>query len=137
MVGIVVVGHGRLAAEMLQTLEGVLGPIHGLEAIVTSYDDRPECIRTRIEAAVRRVDHGDGVIILTDMLGDTPTNQSLAIARETGCEVVAGVNMPILIKLTTARGQMDARSLARFILRYGQDHIVWATEPPARARQAR
>ena len=122
---------------MLQTLEGVLGPIHGLEAIVTSYDDRPECIRTRIEAAVRRVDHGDGVIILTDMLGDTPTNQSLAIARETGCEVVAGVNMPILIKLSTARGQMDARSLARFIHRYGQDHIVWATEPPARARQAR
>ena len=54
MVGIVVVGHGRLAAEMLQTLEGVLGPIHGLEAIVTSYDDRPECIRTRIEAAVRK-----------------------------------------------------------------------------------
>ncbi len=137
MVGIVVVAHGRLAAEMVQTLEGVLGPIDGLEAIVTSYDDRPESIRTRIETAVRRVDHGDGVIILTDMLGDTPTNQSLAIARETGCEVVAGVNMPILIKLTTARGQMDARSLARFIHRYGQDHIVWATEPPARARQAR
>ena len=137
MVGIVVVAHGRLAAEMVQTLEGVLGPIDGLEAIVTSYEDRPESIRTRIEAAVRRVDHGDGVIILTDMLGDTPTNQSLAIARETGCEVVAGVHMPILIKLTTARGQMDARSLARFIHRYGQDHIVWATEPPARARQAR
>jgi len=137
MVGIVVVAHGRLAAEMVQTLEGVLGPIDGLEAIVTSYDDRPESIRTRIETAVRQVDHGDGVIILTDMLGDTPTNQSLAIARETGCEVVAGVNMPILIKLTTARGQMDARSLARFIHRYGQDHIVWATEPPARARQAR
>ena len=137
MVGIVVVAHGRLAAEMVQTLEGVLGPIDGLEAIVTSYDDRPESIRTRIETAVRRVDHGDGVIILTDMLGDTPTNQSLAIARETGCEVVAGVHMPILIKLTTARGQMDARSLARFIHRYGQDHIVWATEPPARARQAR
>src|SRR5438876_3706737 len=127
MVGIVVVGHGRLAAEMLQTLEGVLGPIHGLEAIVTSYDDRPECIRTRIEAAVRRVDHGDGVIILTDMLGDTPTNQSLAIARETGCEVVAGVNMPILIKLTTTRDQMDARTLAAFIQRYGQEHIFWAT----------
>ena len=137
MVGIVVVGHGRLAAEMVQTLEGVLGPIDGLEAVVTGYDDRPESIRARIEAAVRRVDRGDGAIILTDMLGDTPTNQSLAIARATGCEVVAGVNMPILIKLTTARGQMDARSLARFIHRYGQDHIVWATEPPARARQAR
>src|SRR5213593_3295114 len=137
MVGIVVVGHGRLAAEMVQTLEGVVGPIDALEAVVTSYADRPESIRARIAAAVGRVDQGDGVVILTDMLGDTPTNQSLAIARETGSEVVAGVNMPMLIKLTTARGQMDARSLARFIHRYGQDHIVWATEPPARARQAR
>src|SRR5437899_12408994 len=126
MVGIVVVAHGRLAAEMVQTLEGVLGPIDGLEAIVTSYDDRPESIRTRIETAVRRVDHGDGVIILTDMLGDTPTNQSLAIAREAGGEVVAGVNMPILIKLTTARRQMDARSRARFVHRYGQDHTLAA-----------
>jgi mannose PTS system EIIA component len=137
MVGIVVVGHGRLAAEMVKTLEGVLGPIDGLEAIVTSYDDRPESIRARIEAAVRRVERGDGVVILTDMLGDTPTNQSLAIARETGSEVVAGVNMPMLIKLSTVRGQMDARSLARFIHRYGQDHIIWATEPPARSRQVR
>jgi PTS system mannose-specific IIA component len=137
MVGIVVVGHGRLAAEMVHTLEGVVGPIDGLVAVVTSYEDRPETIRARIEGAVREVDRGDGVIILTDMLGDTPTNQSLAIARETGCEVVAGVNMPILIKLTTARGQMDARSLAHFIHRYGQDHIIWATEPPARTRQVR
>ena len=127
MVGIVVIGHGRVAVEMVQTLEGVLGPIEGLEAIATSYSDRPEDIRERVEAAVRRVDRGQGVIILTDMLGDTPTNQSLAVARERGAEVVAGVNMPILIKLTTTRDQMDARELARFIQRYGQEHIFWAT----------
>jgi PTS system mannose-specific IIA component len=137
MVGMVVVGHGRLAEEMVQTLESVLGPIEALEAVATSYDDTADSIRARIEAAVRRVDRGSGVIILTDMLGDTPTNQSLSIARQTGAEVVAGVNMPILIKLTTSRGQMDARTLARFIQRYGQEHIFWATEPPARTRQAR
>jgi len=137
MVGIIVIGHGRVAVEMVQTLESVLGPVDGIEGIATAYDDRPEDIRERVDAAVRRADRGQGVIILTDMLGDTPTNQSLAVAREHGSEVVAGVNMPILIKLTTARGQMDARSLASFIHRYGQDHIVWATEPPARARQAR
>jgi len=137
MVGIVVVGHGRLADEMVQTLESVLGPIQGLEAVATTYDDGAEEIHDRIQAAVQRVDRGRGVIILTDMLGDTPTNQSLAIARQTGAEVVAGVNMPILIKLTTARGEMDARTLARFIQRYGQEHIFWATEPPpARTRQA-
>src|SRR5881296_3918375 len=127
MVGIVVVGHGRLAEEMVQTLEGVLGHVEGLEAVTTDSRDTAESIRTRIAAAVQRVDRGQGVIILTDMLGDTATNQSLALARERGAEVVAGVNMPILIKLTTARDQMDARELARFIQRYGQEHIFWAT----------
>ena len=135
MVGIVVVGHGRLAEEMVQTLEGVLGPLEGVESVPTTYSDGPEDIRTRIEAAVHRVDRGSGVIIVTDMLGDTPTNQSLAVARQTGAEVVAGANMPILIKLTTARGQMDARTLARFIQRYGQEHSFWATAPrPSPAR---
>ena len=127
MVGIIVIGHGRVAVEMVQTLESVFGSIDALEAIATSYDDPPEEIRARVAAAVRRVDRGQGVIILTDMLGDTPTNQSLAVARESGAEVVAGVNMPILIKLTTARDQMDAHTLAGFIQRYGQDHIFWAT----------
>ncbi len=129
MVGIVVVGHGRLAEEMVQTLESVLGHIEAVEAVATATNDPPETIRARVGDAARRVDRGTGVIILTDMLGDTPTNQSLSIAREIGAEVVAGVNMPILIKLTTARGQMDARTLARFIQRYGQEHIFWATEP--------
>ena len=131
MVGIVVVGHGRLANEMVQTLEGVLGPLEGVVSVSTAYTDTPEAIRERIAAAVRQVDRGRGVIIVTDMLGDTPTNQSLAVAREIGAEVVAGVNMPILIKLTTARGQMDAHTLARFIQRYGQEHIFWATAPAA------
>jgi len=131
MVGIVVVGHGRLGEEMVQTLEGVLGPLERVGSVSTTYSDSPEAIRDRIAAAVRAVDGGSGVIIVTDMLGDTPTNQSLAVARETGAEVVAGANMPILIKLTTARGQMDARTLARFIQRYGQEHIFWATAPQA------
>jgi PTS system mannose-specific IIA component len=131
MVGIVVVGHGRLAEEMVQTLEGVFGPLEGIESVPTTYTDSPEAIRARVAAAVRRADRGRGVIIATDMLGDTPTNQSLAVARETGAEVIAGANMPILVKLTTARGQMDAQSLARFILRYGQEHIFWVTAPSA------
>jgi len=136
MVGIVVVGHGRLGEEMVQTLGSVLGPLEGLEGVSTSYGDTPEEMRARIEAAVHRVDRGRGVIIATDMLGDTPTNLSLTIARQTGAEVVAGVNMPILIKLTTARGEMDAPRLARFIRRYGQEHIFWATEPVERIRGA-
>src|SRR5256712_6369311 len=116
---------------MVQTLEDVLGPLDGLASVVTTYSDAPEAIQARIASAVRGVDRGDGAIILTDMLGDTPTNLSLAVAREMGAEVVAGVNMPILVKLSTVRGQMDARSLAGFILRYGRAHIFRATAPPS------
>jgi PTS system mannose-specific IIA component len=136
MVGVVVVGHGRLAEEMVRTLEGVFGSVDALEAVVTQQDDRREHVRARIEDAVRRVDRGRGVLILTDMLGDTETNQSLAIARSTGAEVIAGVNMPMLIKLASARKQMDARTLASFLRRYGQEHIVWATEGAAPVRRA-
>src|SRR3989442_7835783 len=130
MVGIVVVGHGGLAEEMVRILEGVSGPPGGLASGGTAHSAPPDVIRERIASAVRRVDRGAGAIILTDMLGDTPTNLSLAVARETGAEVVAGVNMPILVKLSTVRGQMNAHSLAGFILRYGREHIFLATAPP-------
>src|SRR5207247_9379505 len=115
MVGIIVIGHGRVAVEMVQTLESVLGPIEALEGIATSYQDRPEEIRERVAAAVRRVDRGQGVIIRTDMVGDTPTNQSLAVGRECGAEVVAGVHIAILVQLTTAPAQMGGTSRARLI----------------------
>ena len=128
MVGIVVVGHGRLAEEMVRTLEAVLGHVDGLEAVVNEPGDLRERVRARIEDAVGRVERGRGVLILTDMLGDTETNQALAIARTSGAEVVAGVNMPMLIKAVTCRGAKELRELAEFIHGYGRDHIFWASD---------
>jgi mannose PTS system EIIA component len=127
MVGIVVVGHGRIAEEAVRTLQSVVGTIDAFEAVSTSTIERAEEIRARIAEAVTRVQRDRGVLILTDMLGDTQTNQSIAIAREMGAEVVAGMNMPMLVKATTARGGCDARALAELLTRYGQEHIVWAT----------
>jgi mannose PTS system EIIA component len=129
MVGLVVVGHGRLSEEMVHTLESVVGKLDAVEAVTTAPSDGPQAIRERIAAAVRRVDRGQGVLIATDMLGDTQTNLSLAVARETGAQVVAGVNMPMLIKLSTVRQEMDPGSLAQFIRRYGQEHIFCVTAP--------
>ena len=128
MVGAVVVAHGRLGEAMVQVVEHMLGGRRGIESVSTSPDDRCEDIRARIAAAVRRVDEGAGVLILTDMLGDTQTNVSVEIARTTGAEVLAGVNMPILVKMMGARETMDVRSLAAFLRAYGQDHIFWPTE---------
>jgi PTS system mannose-specific IIA component len=129
MVGLVVVGHGRLSEAMVQVLESVVGQQDALEAVVSDPTDGPQEIRERIAAAVRRVDQGRGVLIVTDMLGDTQTNLSLLVARETGAQVVAGVNMPMLIKLSSVRKSMDAGSLAQFIQRYGQEHIFCVTPP--------
>jgi PTS system mannose-specific IIA component len=128
MVGAVVVAHGRLGEAMVQVIEHMLGGRQGLEAVATTPDDPCDAIRARIEAAVRRVDRGCGVLILTDMLGDTQTNLSVEIARETGAEVLAGANMPILVKMMSVRDAMDARSLAAFLRTYGRDHIFWPTE---------
>ncbi len=129
MVGLVVVGHGQLSKAMVQTLESIVGAVERVEAVTSDPDEGPESIRARIGAAVERVDAGKGVLIVTDMLGDTQTNLSTAVARETGAQVVAGVNMPMLIKLASARAEMDARSLAQFIRRYGQEHIFCVTVP--------
>ena len=127
MVGIVLVGHGRIGEEALRTLQSVVGVTDAFEAVTTSAAERPEEIRARIVEAVGRVRQDSGVVILTDMLGDTQTNQSIAVARELGAEVVAGVNMPMLVKATTARGKCDARALAELLTSYGREHIVWAT----------
>jgi PTS system mannose-specific IIA component len=129
MVGLVVVGHGRLSEEMVRTLESVVGKLDAVEAVTSAPTDGPLEIRERIAAAVRCADRGAGVLIVTDMLGDTQTNLSLAVARETGAQVVAGVNMPMLIKLSSVRQEMDPGSLAQFIRRYGQEHIFCVTAP--------
>jgi PTS system mannose-specific IIA component len=127
MIGIVLVTHGRLGEEMVQTLYGVLGPVAGLEAVSGSYGD-PKAVESEIRRTVERVDDGGGVLVLTDMLGDTATNLSLAVARTSRAEVVAGVNMPMLVKAVSARGTMRLRELAGFIREYGRDHIFWASE---------
>jgi PTS system mannose-specific IIA component len=129
MVGLVVVGHGRLSGAMVETLESVVGRQEAVEAVTSGPDEGPQEIRDRIAAAVRRVDRGAGVLIVTDMLGDTQTNMSLAVARETGAQVVAGFNMPMLIKLSSVRQEMPLGALAQFIKRYGQDHIFCVTAP--------
>jgi len=129
MVGLVVVGHGRLSEAMVQTLENVVGPLEAVEAVTSAPAAGPQDILEDIRTAVRRVDRGQGVLIVTDMLGDTQTNMSLVVARETGAHVVAGVNMPMLVKLSSVRRDMDAASLAQFIRRYVQNHIFCVTAP--------
>ncbi|MFM7141989.1 MAG: PTS sugar transporter subunit IIA, partial [Alphaproteobacteria bacterium] len=127
-VGIVVVGHGRIAAEMVDTLTSVVGDLEAVEGVACTPTDDQAAVRARVLAAIGRVDRGAGVVVLTDMLGDTASNATLSIAREKPeLEMVAGVNMPMLLKLTTCRCGPTAADLAETLRRYGQEHILHPT----------
>jgi mannose PTS system EIIA component len=102
MIGLVIVTHGRLAEEFIHAMEHVVGKQAQIEAISIGPEDRMDMRRTDIADAVTRVETGDGVIILTDMFGGTPSNLAISLLQEGKIEVVAGLNLPMLVKLAAA-----------------------------------
>jgi PTS system mannose-specific IIA component len=104
MIGIVLVTHGGLANEFREALEHVVGPQRRFAAIGIEANDDMERRRADIEAAVKQADEGAGVILLTDMFGGTPSNLAISLMQSGKVEVIAGVNLPMLIKLASVRG---------------------------------
>ncbi len=105
MIGLVIVTHGRLAAEFVSAMEHVVGRQRAVEAVCIGAEDDMERRRQDILKAVDRVNDGDGVILLTDMFGGTPSNLAISVMEQTGAEVIAGLNLPMLIKLASIRGR--------------------------------
>jgi PTS system mannose-specific IIA component len=106
MIGMVLVTHGRLAAEFVSALEHVVGPQRNVRAICIGPEDDMEMRRAEILAGVAAADEGDGVAVLTDMFGGTPSNLAMSILGKGRVEVVAGMNLPMLIKLASVRSAM-------------------------------
>ena len=107
MIGMVLVTHGRLAVEFRAALEHVVGPQSQCATITIDPDDDMEQRRLDIVEAVRAVDSGDGVAILTDMFGGTPSNLAISVMNDSRTEVVAGINLRMLIKLASVRSDSD------------------------------
>ena len=131
MVGVLVISHGRLAAELLaaaRTIEPAL--VERSRAITLEWNLDAEAARTEIARALSELDGGDGVIVLTDMFGGTPTNLSLGFIDPTHSEVITGVNLPMLIKLASVRRQNShtLRQLARLVAEKGQKSIYVVSE---------
>jgi PTS system mannose-specific IIA component len=101
----VLVTHGRLAAEFVAALEHIVGPQQAIAAICIGPDDDMEQRRREILESVARVENGDGVVLLTDMFGGTPSNLAISVLDRAKVEVIAGVNLPMLIKLARIRGE--------------------------------
>ncbi|MDA0676364.1 MAG: PTS sugar transporter subunit IIA [Proteobacteria bacterium] len=103
MIGMVLVSHGRVAAEMVRALEHIVGPQANVAAICIEPDDDMDKRRTDILAAIAATDDGNGVVVLTDMFGGTPSNLAISVMEQTGVEVLAGLNLPMLVKLASVR----------------------------------
>ena len=128
MIGLILVTHGKLASEFLVALEHVVGPQNNVATICIGPHDNMEARRNEIAAAIKTVDTGKGVIILSDLFGGTPSNLAISLL-DSGCvEVIAGVNLPMLIRLDSARKNLDVKEAVAAAREAGRKYISVASE---------
>lgn len=128
MIGLVLVTHGRLAEEFLNAVEHVVGPQENFETIAIGADDDMEQRRSDIVDAVARADTGAGVIVLTDMFGGTPSNLAISVMESGRVEIIAGVNLPMLIKLSSVRSRDDMAASLQEAQAAGRKYINVASQ---------
>ena len=127
MIGLVIVTHGRLAEEFILAMEHVVGPQTGVRAICIGPEDDMEKRRRDILKAAAEVDEGQGVILLTDMFGGTPSNLAISVMEQTHAEVIAGLNLPMLIKLASVRNRLDLHGSVACAQEAGRKYISVAS----------
>ena len=113
MIGIVIVSHSNIASEFLSVLKHIVGKQENIEAISIFPDDDVEKKRKEIIKAIKNVDQNKGVVVLTDMFGGTPSNLAISVMDEEKVEVVAGVNLPMLIKISSLRNKSNIKDLIK------------------------
>ena len=127
MIGLVIVTHGNLADEFVAALEHVVGPQKMIETVCIGPDDQMDNRRQDILDAVGAADTGAGVIVLTDMFGGTPSNLAISILKEANIEVIAGVNLPLLVKLAGVRKSADLQTAVGEAYHAGRKYIKRAS----------
>ncbi|HZR25886.1 MAG TPA: PTS sugar transporter subunit IIA [Vicinamibacterales bacterium] len=129
MIGVVVVTHGQLATELVNAAEMIVGDLPQFTAVSIGWHDDVNDAREDIEKAIERVRTGDeGVLILTDMFGGTPSNLGMTFLQKDRVEVVTGVNLPMLIKLTNVRSSSDLLAVAKELRDHGRNAIWVASD---------
>jgi mannose PTS system EIIA component len=128
MIGILIAAHQDLGVALRRAAEGIVGEMQGVETISLRYDEPPGEGRKRIQEALGRLDDGQGVLILTDMFGGTPSNMCLPFLDAGRVEVLTGVNLPMLVKAQSARAEMGLEELAPFLRDYAARNIALASE---------
>ncbi|HEY9579256.1 MAG TPA: PTS sugar transporter subunit IIA [Rhizorhapis sp.] len=128
MIGLVLVTHGFLAKEFVIAMEHVVGPQKAIETVCIGPEDDMEVRRADIATAVDQVNDGSGVILLTDLFGGTPSNLAISLLKAGEIEVIAGINLPMLIRLESARKSMTVQKAVAAAREAGQKYISVASE---------
>ena len=128
MIGIIIVTHGNLALELKSAMEHILGIQKNIEIISIKPDDDLEIKKSALEESIKKVDEENGVIILTDMFGGTPSNLAISLLKIGKIEIISGVNLPMLIKLIGLRDSNDLQKVATESKESAQKYISIASE---------
>jgi mannose PTS system EIIA component len=127
MVGLVIVSHGDLGHELIKVAEIIVGPIDGIEAVSIGSVVDVDTAREEVGAAIKRAHGKEGVLVLTDMFGGTPSNLSLAFLDEDNVEVLTGVNLPMIIKYANHRKDKGLKELSSIVQEGGVQSIIMAS----------
>jgi len=127
MIGMILVTHGRLAEELRSAMEHVVGAQNNVDTVCIGPDDDIDKRRIEIEACIARCDVGDGVVLLTDMFGGTPSNLAISMMARHGVEVIAGVNLPMLVKLAKVRSNQPLAAAVTCAEEAGRKYIAAAS----------
>ncbi len=127
MIGSVIVSHGKLAEELLNALNIILGEVVNMEAISIGWYDDVEESKKRINKSLKRVDQKNGVVIFTDMFGGTPSNLSLSFLEDGQVEIITGVNLPMLIKFVSLQRSHNLKEIAKKVVEQGKKNIHLAS----------
>ena len=128
MIGLVLVSHGFLARDLAGAMIHVVGEQKNIEAVCIQPDDNMEEQRARIKKAIKKVEEGEGVLVLTDMLGGTPSNLAVPFLEKDKVEILSGMNLPLLIKLASVRETTPLIQAARLAKEAGQRYIALASD---------
>ena len=128
MIGMILVTHGNLAEEFVAAMEHVVGAQQAIATVCIGPNDDMEARRKEIAAAIEAVDSGSGAVILTDLFGGTPSNLAISLLEQGRTEVIAGINLPMLIRLAGARKELDLAGAATAARDAGRNYITMASE---------
>ena len=128
MIGVLITTHGNLGNELIKAAELIKGKLEGVSTVSVDQKKAMEEIKKEINSSIKKLDSGQGVLILTDLFGGTPSNISLSFLKEGKLEVVTGVNLPMMLKLYDKRQEMNLKEFAFYIKDYGRKNIYLASE---------